>query len=315
MTDIINPADEIKQIEEIINPPENTSHEEIVTVQPEEREDREESQEQDRSMPAQDDLIAQKKKFSKIQRERHRLLAENKRLKEEYETIKSYVNHSNNASMVHYEDSVKLQMDKAKEAKKRAFELNDVDGIVDADAELAQVAAKLENLNSWKAQETARQYQQSQQPQAPQQQYQDYDSYGAEDDNEDVRTWLNQNKWFDENASEYDPDKADAVRAYADSLDFDLRRRGKEEVILTPEYFKKIDQYANYISDQSRSPYRSPSIATVKRGTPVGQSSSKKVKLSLDEQDMARRLGVKEEDYVKFKEQDMRIQQIKGRPY
>jgi len=313
MTDTINTTDEIKKIEEIINLPESPPQEENAAPEPEERE--EETQELGRPDIAQEDLIAQKKKFSKIQRERHRLLAENKRLKEEYETIKTYVSHSNNASMVHYEDSVKLQLDKAKEAKRRAMEMNDIDGVVDADSELAQVAAKLENLNSWKAQETARQYHQANQPQQqPQQQHQEYDDYGSVDDNEDVRNWLNHNQWFDENSSEYDPDKADAVRAYADSLDFDLRRRGKEDAILTPDYFKKIDQYANYVADQNKSPYRSPNVATVKRAATVGQPATKKITLSTDEQDLARRIGVSEEAYVKFKEQDMKIQQIKGRP-
>lgn len=316
MTDSLNTADEIKQIEEIINPSEDPiQQEQDVPAEEERPEERpEEHQENEASAFSQEDYIAQKKKFSKIQRERHRLLAENRRLKEEYETIRTYVDHSNNASMIHYEDSVKLQLDKAKEAKKRALELSDIDGVVDADAELAAVSAKLENLNSWKAQESVRQYQQSRQPQPTHPQY-STEEYYPEEDSEDVKNWLSKNSWFDENSPHYNEEKADAVRAYADSLDFDLRRKGKEHMILTPQYFNKIDQYAAYVSDDQKSSYRSPNIASVKRSAPVNSPTVKKVKLTPDEQDLARRLGIAEENYVKFKEQDIRRQKDLGRPY
>jgi|ERR1700692_52655 len=321
-----NTADEIKKIEEIINPPEEAVpsqpeefiQEDLETPQEDQDESQEETQETRKPHFSEEDFVAQKKKFSKIQRERHRLLAENKKLKEEYDLIRSYVDHSNNASMIHYEDSVKLQLDKAKESKKRAIELNDVDGIVDADAELAQVVAKLENLNHWKAQDAAARYQQSQQPPQQQPSEQNYSpDYDLDEDDvkEKVEKWVSQNPWFDEKSIDYDEEKAHAVRAYADSLDFDLRRKGKDHLILTPSYFNKIDQYASYISDQAPPSYRSPNIATVRRSAPANAPITKKIKLTPDDQDLARRLGISEENYVKFKEQDIRRQKEMGRTY
>jgi hypothetical protein len=263
-----------------------------------------------------DERIALKRKLSKLQREKNRLYAETRKLREEKDQYANYMEHSNKAAMTHYDEAIQLRLDKAKQAKKIAYEMSDPDGIVEADIELARVAAQIESLNSWKAQEAARQQQYSHHYQQ--------ESRGREEPevefNEESQSWIAQNPWFDANRREYDPEKAEAALAYARSLDLSLARKGQEHLALTRDYFNKIDRYMRESFDdfEETRPMRmkqpAAPVAPVQRTGNSVKPPKEKFILTEDEKFMARNMGVSEEEWMRQKIIDQKLQKERGRP-
>jgi hypothetical protein len=306
----------------------NVENEEVVEntqeiSQPNESDDNEEQSppQENQDLELEDKWVAHKKKLSKLQREKHRIAAEASKLKEENELLKRFNQTSHDASQVHYENSLKLKLEQAKEAKKRALELNDLDGIIEADHELYSAIADIKGLDNWKAQEMARQQFYQQYPeQNPHTQYEDqYYDEPEQEVNEAAQRWKVQNPWFDPNSSHYDPDKAEEVLAYAQAYDASLARRGKHDEYFSKNYFDRINNFAReYDREQSnaREDRRSNllSASPVKRASNPSNSSSNRITLTEDDKFLARNLGIKEEDYIKFKREDQR-QQSEKRKY
>ena len=262
----------------------------------------------------------QKKRLSKMQREKHRIAAEAEQLRFENENLKKFNQTSNQVGQAHYENSLKLKLEQAKENKRKARELNDIDSELVADEELASAVTDLRAIDSWKAQQMIQQ-QEVEHNQQRQQQHNQYeprrDSYDDNEyeTNEQTERWLKQNQWFDEKSQHYDPDKADEVLTYAQALDANLAKQGREDEYLTKAYFDRINNYAR-IYDQQRNDSRQerisniPNVAPVRRTTLSNQKPAG-MQLSDDEKFMARNAGISEDDWKKAKVEDMKRQKEK----
>ena len=99
----------------------------------------------------------QKKRLSKMQREKHRIAAEADQLRIENENLKKFNQTSNQVGQAHYENSLKLKLEQAKENKRKARELNDIDSEIIADEELASAVTDIRAIDSWKAQQMIQQ--------------------------------------------------------------------------------------------------------------------------------------------------------------
>lgn len=262
----------------------------------------------------------QKKKLSKIQREKHRIAAEVEQLRQENEQLKKYNQTSNEVGQAHYENSLKLKLEQAKENKRKARELNDIESEISADEEIASAITDIRAMDSWKAQQIINQ----KEIQQYQQNYANYNQYEQQRNsyeqpeyelNDQTEIWLKHNPWFDEKSSHYDPDKAEEVLLYAQTLDANLARQGREEELMTKAYFDRINSFARHY-DQQRNNSHQERISNASNVAPVrrmqsNQSNSNNIKLTDDEKFMAKNAGISEDDWKKAKLEDMRRQKEK----
>jgi hypothetical protein len=262
----------------------------------------------------------QKKKLAKIQREKHRIAAEADQLRIENENLKKFNQTSNQVSQTHYENSLKLKLDQAKENKRKARELNDIDSELVADEELASVVADIRSMENWKAQQMIQQHEVEQQQKYQSQYQQQYQTNQHPEVVIDEKTerWLKQNPWFDKDSPHYDPDKAEDVMIYAQALDTNLANQGRDDEYLTKSYFDRINNYAR-LYDQQRNNSREERISNISNVAPVrrngvtSRSEFSNMKLTDDEKFMARNAGISEDDWKKAKIEDMKRQKEKMR--
>jgi hypothetical protein len=268
--------------------------------------------EQDTSKDLDKKWREQKKKLSKIQREKHRIAAEAEQLRIENENLKKFNHTSNQASQTHYENSLKLKLEQAKENKRKARELNDIETEIIADEDLASVVADIRSMENWKAQQMIQQYEieQNQKQNAERQSHYDDSHYET---NDQADRWIKQNSWFNEKSPHYDPDKAEDVLTYITTLDANLAKQGRDDEYFTKTYFDRINSYAKHY-DQQRYDTRQqrmsaiPEVAPVRRTSMSKQTQFDKMNLTDDEKFMARNSGVSEDDWKKAKIEDIKKQ-------
>lgn len=261
--------------------------------------------------------ILAKKKLSKLTRERHRLAAEAQKLKEENQLLRQHMNHSSQAAMTHYDNNVQLRIDTAKKEKLKALEIGDMEAVVEKDQELAEAVAELKNIQSWKTQESIRQYTQQQEAQQQQQHHEQ----SQVELNEETENWIEANPWFDPNSREHIPEVFEDVNDYIASLDEHLARTGKDHQRFTKAYFNKIDAYVNDTYGKQApiapAPIRMKSsnqyVEPVRNKSSVAAPPRKEIiTLDSEEKRMARNLGVSEEAYIMYKKNDLEKQKMRG---
>lgn len=260
-------------------------------------------------------LIRQK---SQAEHEANLLRSENERLRQLSEV-------SNNAAMTHYDKSVKLRLDRAIQMKTEALHNEDIEAQVKADLEMSRVAAQIEQLEAWKAQQGNVKQQQPQQ----QQQYDAPNNYQepTQQLNEVTENWLAENSWFVPNSPDYDPDMQEEVQAFADSLDKKLRRTGQANKILSEDYFNEINNYVarEFYGEQPQqrsnkgnltmkpANTRAPVAPVSRGGQPSNPQKPTRVTLTTEERDLARMSGITPEAYAKWKVETQKIQRDRGR--
>lgn len=264
--------------------------------------------------------VQERKKASKLQREKFQLAEQKRqveeeamRLRYENELLRNQQATSSNASLLHYENSIKLQQANLKESLKKAYDMQDMDMVADINLELGRLGAETNAVNNYRVQEaySNQQYQPNPYQQYPHQyqqpEYQYQEPQQAEL-NDTTLHWAEKNPWFNPSSSQFDEDKHRAVMAYAGVLDDSLRREGREDLLATPYYFDAIDQYVGQTFNrqqpqQSLSMNRSQvPVAPVRRGgAPMGGNHANQVRLDADEKEMARKLGVPLEAFAKQK--------------
>lgn len=268
--------------------------------------------------------IKERKKASRLQREKYQLAEKNRVIEEEYhrirqenEVLRNQQMTSSNASLLHYENSIKLQQANLKESLKKAYDMQDMEMVADINMELGRLGSEVSAVNSYKSQEALAQQQYQQQ--AYQQQYQQQQEPQQLQLNDETIEWANRNPWLVENNAEYDPEKVNEAGAFINYLDNYLARNGRHDEYQTQSYFDAIDQHMNTVFGHQNPPPRQQQqqlsmnrpqqhVAPVRRsgGGGSGYAAPTQVRLSTDEKDMARKLGVPLESFAKQKVADMK---------
>lgn len=253
-----------------------------------------------------DERARYRHEIKRLRGEKYRILNEAKVLQEENEFLKNSNLNSHQTSLMHYDNFLNVMMNQAVENKKKAIENGDTDEIVKADVEMSRITARSEQLNDYKTQQVMQaqrvqqqmeqQYQQASQPEVPQVPF-------------EVQEWLINNKWYVPNTSEYHPQKAKMVMDYAQRLDVQMAREGRQNEYYTPDYFDRIDAFARNVDKSMngrnismKEPQRP--LAPVQAGRTV-RSAPKEPELSKTEKDYIKWMKIKEEDYKKHKKIQM----------
>lgn len=280
----------------------------------------EQPEEQEQEQPVEQEAKPKKKsnigqRLSEVQREKFQALDENRRLREEVERLKGVADTSTRTALNHYDDAVNQRLNAAKEKKRKALESGDIDAQTNADVELGMATAEYQEANRLKAQQQM--YEQQQQPyqQNPYQQQEQIPPYHDPNAMYFAQEFVNENPWYDSRNEDYDQEMAYAMNHIVNGFDQNLRAAGLgNHIQRSPEYFatlrERAQELANYKrqlgGDLNMRQTRSP-VAPVRQGGFSSQNqSSKKMGLSAEEKEIARGMGLKDEQYLQYLEKEIR---------
>jgi hypothetical protein len=224
---------------------------------------------------------------TELERAAQALAAENKRLQE-------YVQVGQNAYIDKSKSLAQIAMDNAKAKFKSALDIGDTEAATAAQQEMMTAQMEMEQVNNFKPTplrepEQPAYTQATSNTQAPQTSLDDR-----------VVNWASSNPWFERRGDE-------DMTGYAYGVHNKLVREYGQEYTRTDEYFKKIDNamrraFPERFDDIEEEPEEKPQkqnrpktvVASAQRS-----SAPKKIRLSLTQQNVAKRLGIPLELYAK----------------
>lgn len=224
---------------------------------------------------------------AELERAAQVLAAENKRLQE-------YVQVGQNAYIDKSKSLAQIAMDNAKAKFKSALDIGDTEAATAAQQEMMAAQMEMEQVNNFKPTplrepEQPAYTQATSNTQAPQTSLDDR-----------VVNWASSNPWFERRGDE-------DMTGYAYGVHNKLVREYGQEYTRTDEYFKKIDnamrrafpeRFDDIEEEQEEKPQKQNRPKTVV--APAQRSSApKKIRLSLTQQNVAKRLGIPLELYAK----------------
>jgi len=225
-------------------------------------------------------LVALKRLAHDERREKERVLRENqeatslaKRLFEENKRLKTSLNDTEKVTHSTVSRAIELELDGAKRAYKEAYESGDTDKILEAQLELNRLSNDNERVKSYRP--------------APLQEEEFHvpiEEQRPKVDQTAVR-WQKQNQWFGQ-------DKVMTGMALA------VHEALKDEgvVVASDEYYKRIDQTMRQRFPE-KFPKASPKSSIVAPAT--RSTSSKRVVLKTSQQNIAKKLGLTNEQYAR----------------
>ena len=278
-------AEEQKQeemeLEVEVKEPEDTSEVDVV-------EDNSEDQFKKAESSTQKRIDRLTKKMRTAEREREEAMRYAQNVKSESDNLKSRLNNLDGAYVQEYSNRIDSQMKEAEQQLKQAMELGDTSAAVEAQRRFTQLAVETDRANQAKAQQKRQQEQAKQYVQQPTQQP------VVKKPDPKAEDWASKNNWFGQ-------DEAMTFAA------FGIHKRLVEEEgfdATSDEYYDELDnriaeEFPHKVKTNGAGSKRpAQTVASVSRSA-TGRTSSKKVRLTPTQVDIARRLGVPLEEYAK----------------
>ena len=218
-------------------------------------------------------------------REREEALALAKTLYEENKALKGRVNNTERVAVDSFKTSAQQEMDMAKKEYREAYEAGDADKLVDAQEKMTSAKIKMDKaINAAESvnQRKALQERETQVQIPKQQPPRDQKASG----------WQDRNSWFGQD---------DEMTSLALGLHEKLVKENGMAYATTDEYYKRIDETMrkrfpeNFEEAEDDKPRSRPStvVAPASRST-----SSKKIRLNTSQQNIAKKLGLTNEQYA-----------------
>ena len=232
------------------------------------------------------------KKMRTAEREREEVMRYAQNVKTESDSLKSRLNNLDGAYVQEYSNRIDSQMKEAEQQLKQAMELGDTSAAVEAQRRFTQLAVETDRANQAKAQQQRQQEQAKQYAQQPMQQPMQQPVVKKPDPK--AEDWASKNNWFGQ-------DEAMTFAA------FGIHKKLVEEEgfdATSDEYYDELDnriaeEFPHKVKTNGAGSKRpAQTVASVSRSA-TGRNSSKKVRLTPTQVDIARRLGVPLEEYAK----------------
>lgn len=224
-------------------------------------------------------------------REREEAVKLAQRIVEENQKLKGSLSANQNAMLHQARRAVENEVDEAKRLYKQAYESGDADALVHAQEQLTVAKMRSEKISSFKPaplqpQETEVQIQPQQAPRPP--------------EDPKLRAWQDENPWFGANRK---------MTAYALGLHEDLVSEGIS--VGSDDYYKAIDtEMRGRFSDAFESEKPSDANSSTKKSNVVApatrSTAPKKIVLTKTQVELAKRLGLTNEQYARAVAAEMR---------
>ena len=233
------------------------------------------------------------KKMRTAEREREEAMRYAQNVKSESDNLKSRLNNLDGAYVQEYSNRIDSQMKEAEQQLKQAMELGDTSAAVEAQRRFTQLAVETDRANQAKAQQQRQQEQAKQYAQQPMQQPMQQPVVKKPDPK--AEDWASKNNWFGQ-------DEAMTFAA------FGIHKKLVEEEgfdATSDEYYDELDnriaeEFPHKVKTNGAGSKRpAQTVASVSRSA-TGRNSSKKVRLTPTQVDIAKRLGVPIEEYAKY---------------
>ncbi len=216
-------------------------------------------------------------------REHHEALALAQRVIEENKRLKNNVNENEKSILLSVTKSVELELEKAKDDYKKAYESGDTDRVIDAQQKLTEISMKQDKVRNFRPTPL-----QIEEPVVQMRQQ----AVQAPRPDPTAVDWQQRNTWFGDD---------DEMTSLALGLHEKLKKEGV--VVSSPEYYKRIDNTMRqrfpekFETDQETKSERSTRPSTVV--APATRStSSKKIRLTTSQLSIAKKLGLTNEQYA-----------------
>lgn len=259
--------------------------------------------------PLEDETELPKKKDKKLWKEikrKYQVIAEKEALAKENAQLRQMLEESLSSGTYHYGKSAYGELERAKENKKRAIEEGNVDGLIEADLALTKAMNAISDLEKWAYTGNNKNPDTS-----PAKATADY----GERETEIITDWLDDHPYLQPTHSKYNANLANQVADFVNRLDNQIARSGQQDAYFSEEYFGAIDNYiaelkkgagkAAKTAEQTahvggvRNSYGSSSPTSTSRGTT-------QIMLTADEKKMCANAGIKEEEWLKYKLEDLK---------
>ena len=217
-------------------------------------------------------------------REHHEALALAQRVIEENKRLKNSVNENEKSILISVTKAVELELEKAKEDYKKAYESGDTDRVIDAQQKLTELSMKQDKVRNFKPTPL--------QIEEPVVQMRQQEVQAPRPDPTAV-SWQQQNTWFGED---------DEMTSLALGLHEKLKKEGV--VVSSPEYYKRIDNTMRqrfperFETDQENKSERSTARPSTVVAPATRSTSSKKIRLTTSQLSIAKKLGLTNEQYA-----------------
>lgn len=218
----------------------------------------------------------ERREKEKIYRENQEAIALANRLVEENKKLKQNLHENQNISLQSISKTIEMEMERAKDDYRKAYEVGDTDKIMEAQQRLTDISLKNDKVKNFKPT-----------PLPEERPYVQMPTPKPAVDPTAVR-WQKQNPWFGENKQ---------MTSMALALHEELREEGV--IIASEEYYKRIDdtmrqRFPEKFEDKDERPTRSSTIVA-----PATRSTSpKKVRLNTSQIAIAKKLGLTPEQYA-----------------
>lgn len=275
----------------------------------EKKEDKEELITSDVEIVSEEETETPKKKDKKLWKEikrKYQVMAEKEALLKENAQLKQMLEESLSSGTYHYGKSAYGDLERAKENKKRAIEEGNVDGLIEADLTLTKAMNAINDLEKWAYTGNAKK------PENPSPVNNSLD-YG-ETETEIIADWLDDHPYLQPTSSKYNSTLANQVADFVNKLDATLEQNGQKDVYFSEDYFNAIDNYINNLKkNQTKAAKTSEAAAHVggvrnsyASSAPAQTGSSKQIILTADEKRMCANAGIREEEWLKYKLEDLK---------
>lgn len=291
--------DEINKLQNIPQKEEDTKETQENAEEKEESAPEETFLEEESETPKKKD----KKLWKEIKR-KYQVMAEKEALLKENTQLKQMLEESLSSGTYHYGKSAYGELERAKENKKRAIEEGNVDGLIEADLALTKAMNAINDLEKWAYNGNTK----KSETQAPT----NNNSYG-ETESEIIADWLDDHPYLQPTNSKYNSTLASQVANFVNRLDSTIEQNGQQDAYFSEDYFNAIDNYIDSLKKGQTKAAKTAEAAAHVGGvrnsyssSPTQIGSSKQIILTADEKRMCANAGIKEEEWLKYKLEDLK---------
>ncbi len=246
-----------------------------------------------------------KRRISELVKRGHQYEDRIRELEQANFQIEQQLSQANQAATRHFDDSVSLQLDRAKQLKRAALESGDIDAITEADVAIASAASAMQQAQILKQrqkqyEEESEQYQEEEEVQAPTNEYQ-----------RELNNFASQNSWYYPDSADYDAELSGRLRKEVDNFEARLRSMGQGNLIGKRPYFQEIERYiaSELLPEYEAAPpppkrevrMKPQSYSATAPGRTSGRLPLQKEtrKLTSDQRYMGRKMGKTDEEIMK----------------
>ena len=227
------------------------------------------------------------KKMREAERQREEAISYAQKVQAESVQLKERMNTLDTNYVSEFSNRVQSELQATEAEMKKAMELNDTQGVVEAQRKMTNLAIQNDRAEQAKQQQEYNAKQQQVEPQTLQQQQQPVRKPSPK-----AEAWAQKNDWFGQ----------DEAMTYAA---FGIHKKMIEDEGFdaeSDEYYTELDrrvqtEFPHKFNGGSKRPAQT--VASVSRTT-TGRSSSKKVRLTPSQVAIAKKLGVPLEEYAKY---------------